>query len=373
MSDDEVPPAEAPVTAPPPAPPPVAAPSAWRPPAKSRLTLFVIIGLVLTAVVMILFAWRLPPFGGGAEETDNAYVRGLTTTISSQVSGYVTAVPVTDFAEVKTGQVLAVIDQRIYAARVEQAKANLAAAQAALANSRQAQNAREAALLGQQAGIASAKAQLVRAQADMKRARTLVSDGSISERENDQTRASLLAAQAAVEQAEAAHSGGEQDVRSVVVGRGGLQANVEAAQAQLHLAEVDLDNTTIRAPEDGQLSEIGVRNGAFATAGTQLMFLVPHEFWVIANFREAQTHAMQVGQHASFTVDALDGGRLTGVIESIAPAAGSEFAVLKPDNATGNFVKVAQRVAVRIRIDPGQKLAARLRPGLSVDARVDTR
>jgi multidrug resistance efflux pump len=156
------------------------------------------------------------------------------------------------------------------------------------------------------------------------------------------------------------------------VGREGLKAGVAAAEAQLQLAQIDLDNTVIRAPVDGQLSEIGVRQGAFVTAGTQLMFLVPRTNWIIANFKEAQTRYMRIGQRATFTVDALGGARLTGKIQSLSPAAGSEFTVLKADNATGNFVKVAQRIAVRIVVDPGQALSAKLRPGMSVEVRIAT-
>ena len=348
-------------------------PEGWRPPPRKRRTIAAILVLALLGVLAILYAWQLPPFAGWSQSTDNAYVRGKVTVISPQVSGYVTAVPVQDFAQVKAGQVLATIDRRIYAARVEQAKANLAAQDAALANSQQSRRSREAALLSQQAGIANAQAQLVRAQADMRRADALVADGSISARERDQTRAALLAAQAGVRQAEAAHQIGQQDVRSVLVGRGGLEASVEAARAQLHLAQVDLNNTVIRAPADGQLSEIGVREGAFVSAGTQLMFLVPRDRWVIANFKESQTRDMRVGQRATFRVDALGGAELTGRVQDISPAAGSEFAVLKPDNATGNFVKVAQRIAVRVQVDPGQSLAARLRPGMSVEINVHTR
>jgi multidrug resistance efflux pump len=137
------------------------------------------------------------------------------------------------------------------------------------------------------------------------------------------------------------------------------------------LAQIDLANTVVRAPEAGRLSEVGVRNGQYVTAGSQLMFLVPADVWVIANFKEAQTSRIAVGQPASFTVDALGNARLHGRIEQISPAAGSEFAVLKSDNSTGNFTKVPQRIAVRIRIDPNQSLARRLRPGMSVQARVD--
>lgn len=347
-------------------------PSGWAPPPRSRAVSIAIVGIAVAAVLAILYAWQLPPFAGFSERTDNAYVRGRVTIISPQVSGYVTRVTVQDFAEVKAGQILATIDDRIYRARVAQAEANLAAQEAALANSAQAQRSREVATGSQDAAIANARAQLVRAEADMRRADALIADGSISARERDQTRATLLAAQAGVRQAEAARAIGTQDVRTVLVGRGGLSAAVEGARAQLRLARIDLDNTVIRAPVAGQLSEIGVRNGAYVTAGTQLMYLVPHDVWVVANFKEAQTRDMRVGQRASFKVDALGGAKLTGHVENISPAAGSEFAVLKADNATGNFVKVAQRIAVRIRIDPGQDLAPRLRPGMSVEAKIHT-
>jgi multidrug resistance efflux pump len=344
----------------------------WRPPAKGPATVLAIIAIGIAAVLAILYAWQLPPFAGWSQETDNAYVRGKVTVISPQVAGYITSVPVQDFQVVRRGQLLATIDDRIYAARVAQAKANVSAQVAALANSQQSERSRAAALTGQAAGVASAKAQEVRAQADMRRAQALVSDGSISAREFDQTRAALLAAQAAVGQAQAQQSVGVQDVRSVVVGRGGLEAGVENARAALRLAQIDFDNTRIRAPGNGRLSEIGVRQGAYVTSGTQLMFLVPNDMWVIANFKEAQTRTMRVGQAVGFRVDALGGTRLTGHIQSIAPAAGSEFAVLRSDNATGNFVKVAQRIAVRIRIDQGQPATQRLRPGMSVEVKVVT-
>lgn len=349
-----------------------APPSSWRPPTKSRTTVIAIIAIALFAILAVLYAWKLPPFAGGSERTDNAYVRGRVTIISPQVSGYVTRVAVQDFGEVRAGQVLATIDDRIYRARVAQAEANVAAQEASLANSAQAQRSREVATDSQDAGIANAQAQLTRADADMRRARALVADGSISTREFDQTRAALLAAQASLQQARASRAIGTQDVRTVVVGRAGLEAAVASAKAQLRLAQIDLDNTIIRAPADGQLSEVGVRQGAYVTAGTQLLSVVPHTVWVIANFKEAQTGEMAIGQRARFSVDALGGAELTGRVENLSPAAGSEFAVLKADNATGNFVKVAQRIAVRIAIDKDQPLARRLRPGMSVEVHVDT-
>lgn len=349
-----------------------APPSSWRPPAKDRRTIALIALLAILAILAILYAWRLPPFADRFEQTDNAYVRGKTTVISPQVSGYVTQVPVQDFQIVRAGDVLVRIEDRIYAARVAQARANVLGQMAGLDNSTQAERSREANALAQDAAIGNAQAQLERARADMRRVDALVADGSVSLRERDQTRAALRQAEAQLRQAQAAREIARQDIRSVTVGRGGLKAGVEAANAQLSLAQIDLDHSVIRAPEGGQLSEIGVRNGQFVTAGTQLMFLVPSQRWVIANFKEAQTRNMRVGQAATVKVDALGGEALTGRIESLAPAAGSEFAVLKADNATGNFVKVAQRMAVRIAIDPGQARADRLRPGMSVTARIDT-
>jgi multidrug resistance efflux pump len=350
-----------------------AEPSSWHPPKKSPVTIIVIVLLALCAIGVVLRAWRLPPFTGTSEDTDNAYVRGLVTTISSQVSGYVTSVPVDDFAEVKAGKILVTVDDRIYAARVAQAEANLAAQRAAFANSAQSQRSRELATQSQDANIAAARAQQVRAEADMRRADALVKDGSLSKREYDQTRAALLAARASLQQAVAGRSIGSEDVRTVLVARPGLQAAIDSAKAALRSAQVDLENTVIRAPVDGQLSEVGVRNGDYVTAGTQMMSLVPHTVWVVANYKEAQTHRMRAGQRVTFRVDALGDAELHGHVETIAPATGSEFAAIKPDNATGNFVKVAQRIAIRISVDPGQELALRLRPGMSVETAVDTR
>jgi multidrug resistance efflux pump len=347
-------------------------PERWSPPARTRLVWAGIAALLIASVATILYAWQLPPFGGRYEQTDNAYVRGQTTIISPQVSGYVAAVPVKDFDNVGAGQILIRIEDSIYSAKVAQARANVLTQMANLQNSDQAQRSKEASTLVQDAGIVNAEAQLARAQADWNRLEPLVRQGWATRAQEDQVRAALRSAQAQLSQANATRQIGTQDVRTVVVGRSGLSANVEAARAQVRLAEIDLDHTVIRAPQAGQLGEVGVRQGQYVTAGTQLMSLVPRNLWVTANFKEAQTRKIRVGQEATFTVDALGDRRLKGHVESLAPAAGSEFAVLRPDNSTGNFVKVAQRIAVRIRIDPNQSLADGLRPGMSVVARIRT-
>jgi len=354
---------------PPPAPEVVA--RRWTPPRLPLLSIGIAALLILAGVTAVLMAWRVWPFAGHVQSTENAYVRGQVTIISPQVSGYLTQVPVQDFASVKAGDVLATIDDRIYRQRVDQAKANVASAQAALANNPQQAASKAASYGSQEAAVASAQAQLTKAQADYARIDALAKDGFITRRDRDAALATLRTAQSAVAQAQAARAVASEDIRSVTVSKGGLVAAVDAARAALHLAEIDLANTVIRAPVAGQLGEIGGRQGQYVTAGTQLMALVPQTLWVTANYKEAQTAKIRPGAKASFKVDALAGARLTGVVEQLAPAAGSEFAVIRSDNATGNFVKIPQRIAVRIRIDPNQPMAARLRPGMSVEASVE--
>jgi len=347
-------------------------PRGWAPPRGTGRQRLLFVLLLIAGALLALYAWDLPPFRRSVQVTDNAYVRGQTTVIAPQVNGYVVAVLVQDFARVRAGQPLVRIDDRIYRSRVQQAEANLAAQKAALANSQQSERSSRASVGGQEAAVASARAQLVRARADMRRASELTSEGSLSLRERDQTLAALRQAEAAVRQAEAQRTVASEQVRTVTVGRGGLEAAVENARAALNLAQIDLANTVIRAPQDGQVSELGVRLGQYVTAGSQLLFLVPSKVWVVANYKENQTARIVPGQPATVSVDALGGTRLTGHVEQLAPAAGSEFSVIRPDNATGNFVKVPQRIAVRIAIDPGQAEAARLRPGMSVEARINT-
>ena len=344
----------------------------WHPPKKTHLKNAVLIAVGLVAIALVLYAWKLPPFQSAVVSTDDAYVRGQTTVISPQVTGYVTRVYVQDFEDVAAGKPLVQIDPRIYQQKVEQAHAQVMAAESNLHNNQQSLTSSQSTVLARNASIANAEAMLKKAQADMARVQELVGLGSLSPREGDQARAALQQAQAAVAEARAQKAVAEQGVKSTHVGKQGLQAAVAQAEAQAQLAQIDLDNTTIKAPQNGRLSEIGVKPGQLVNAGTQLMYLVPSHVWVVANFKETQTANIKVGQVAKVRVDALGGAELTGKVERIAPAAGSEFSVIRPDNATGNFVKVAQRIAVRIQIDPNQELAKRLSPGMSVEASVDT-
>ena len=359
-------------TAPAPSAPPASAAPAAPEPRKRVLWAVVAAIVAVFAVGLVLYAWRLPPFTGHVQRTDNAYVRGQVTIISPQVSGYVTAVPVQDFQRVQQGQLLAQVDDRIYRQKLEQAEAALHSAEAALSNSTQSQASARGAVAQQRASIAAAQAALTKAQADADRARTLKAGGWVSQSNVDIAVAALRSAQAQLAQAQAAEGVAQTGVTSAVVNRDSLAASVENAQAAVRLAQIDLANTRIIAPRSGRLGEIGVRQGQYVTAGTQLMGLVPDVVWVTANMKETQMRDIRVGQPVEITVDALGGQSLRGRVERIAPAAGSEFSVIRPDNATGNFTKVAQRIPIRIRLDSGQPALARLSPGMSVVARVDT-
>jgi len=334
-------------------------------------TLFALVALI--GVLIVLYAWNLPPFHSAVQSTENATVRGQVTIISPQLSGYIVEVNVQDFQAVRQGQLLMRIDDRIYNQRLEQARAQLASQRAALSNFAQSQGTARATISQNQAAVQNAAAQALRANADLRRVEELAADGSLSARERDAARATRAQTVAATEQARAALEISRQNLRSVDVNRAALEAAVANAEAAVKLAEIDLANTRILAPRDGQLGQVSVRLGAFVNAGTQLTALVPQTMWVVANMKETQMADVRLGQPVVFTVDALNHAKLRGHVEEIAPATGSEFSVIQPDNATGNFVKIAQRIPVRIAIEPNQPLAQRLRPGMSVVPSIDTR
>ncbi|CAH1673696.1 Multidrug resistance efflux pump [Hyphomicrobiales bacterium] len=333
---------------------------------------YVALAIGLVGLSVILYAWRLPPFASAVEITENAYVRGQVTIIAPQLAGYVAEVPVQDFATVKQGDLLLRINDRIFAQKLEQARASLAAQRAALANSDQARAAAEARLRAAVANVASAEAALRTAEANWGRIEPLRERGVVSQTSTDQSQQALDQARASLAANNATAEVARQEIQTAIVNRQSLVAAVEGAEASVHLAEIDLGNTRILAPQDGRLGEVSARLGQYVSAGTQLMALVPSQIWVIANFKETQLPGMRVGQPVSFTVDALRHARLTGRIERFSPAAGSEFSIIRADNATGNFIKIAQRVPVRIAIDPGQPLASELTPGMSVVVSVDT-
>ena len=352
--------------------PPGAVPTELRPLRVRILSSLGFAAIAIIGVLIVLYAWQLPPFSSAVETTENALVRGQVTIIGPQLSGYVFEVPVQDFQYVKAGDLLVRLDDRIYKQRMDQALAQLAVQKASLANVVQQRNSAEATIKLRQAALVDSQAQARKSTADLRRTEELISDGSVSRRELDVTRAANAQTIAAVAQAHASLEMARQDLQTVIVNRGSLEAAVASAEAAVELARIDLSNTRITAPRDGQLGQIGVRLGAYVNSGAQLMALVPKQLWVIANMKETQMDNVQVGQPVTFTVDALNHRKFHGTVQHISPATGSEFSLLQADNATGNFVKIAQRVPVRITVDPDQAESERLRPGLSVVVSIDT-
>lgn len=325
----------------------------------------------LLGLLIVLFAWHLPPFRPAHPQTENAYVRGKVTTLAPQLSGYVASVGVSDFQQVAKGEVIARMDDRQYRQKLAQARAALSGAEAALKIQDQSINSARAQLQSAEAALRSAKAARDTARQSWDRARALNSRGVTAQSSADQTQLALRQTEAAVTQAESAIAVARENVNGAQIGLAAKQADIASAAAAVELAQIDLDNTVIRAPRAGKLGQVGVRAGQYVTPGTALVSLVGADIWVIANFRETQLHGMQVGDRASFTVDAMDDRRFIGRVEAFSPATASEFSLLSATNATGNFTKVAQRLPVRISIDPDQPMAGYLEPGLSVVVSVD--
>ncbi|WP_295045883.1 HlyD family secretion protein [uncultured Paracoccus sp.] len=333
-----------------------------------------VIALVIGAagVLLLLFAWHLPPFRPSEPTTENAYIRGKVTTIAPQVTGYVSDVAVTDFQAVKAGDVIARIDDRIARQKLAQAQAQLAAAQAAMQVATQGVASAEAAARASEAGTESARSVLTTARTSWDRAQALRTRGVASQSSADQSELALQQAQAAVTQAEAQLDVQHEAVKSARVALQSRQADIAGAEAAVELARIDLDNTVIRAPSDGHLGQVSVRAGQYVTPGSALVSHVGTEIWIIANFQENHLTGLRRDEVVHFTVDAIRDRAFTGRVDSFSPATASEYSLLAGTNATGNFTKIAQRLPVRIAIDPGQQMAEYLRPGMSVIVHVDT-
>ena len=245
-------------------------------------------------------------------------------------------------------------------------------AQNALSNQSQSIAQRKADIVAAEAKVEQARAAYQLSLAQQQRYQQLGDSGAASKSEQDKAFADTQNNLALMQQAQANVLVAKEALKTAQVAETGLKAQVTNATAQLDQAQTTKNYSSITAPMDGQLGEVNPRVGQYVAAGTQLLYLIPQQTWVTANFKETQIANMKIGQKAWFTVDALNHQKFTGHVEQISPAAGSEFSVLKADNATGNFTKVVQRIAVRIAIDPNQTGIKNLRPGMSVISSVDT-
>lgn len=348
-----------------------AAPSSKLITASPRVLMGMLL-LSLFGIALILWAWRIGPFHSQIESTENSYVKAKTTVLSSQINGYIKDVLVTDFDHVKKNQVLMHIDATTYDQKVTGAASDVEQAKNALSNQIQTIHQREADITAAQAKVEQMRTSYQLSRTQLNRYQQLANSGATSKTEQDQAAADVENNLALLHQAEANVNVAQESLKTAQVAQSGLKAQVESAKAQLDQAQTTKNYSEIIAPMDGQLGEVNPRVGQYVAAGTQLMYVIPDQRWVTANFKETQIAHMKIGQKAWFTVDGMNHQKFYGNVEQISPAAGSEFSVLKPDNTTGNFTKVVQRIAVRITIAPNQHGMEELRPGMSVVSSVDT-
>jgi len=349
--------------------------SAAAPPARtSKIRRFLIpAGFVLAmAAVLALGYWWI--VGRFIQSTDDAYLQADSVVVAPKVSGYVTDVYVGDNVPVKAGDPLVRLDSHQYQAALDQARATIDARKADIQRA-------QAGIPQQQAAIEQAKAQqqlamvnVRHAQDEVRRYGPLATTGaesgdqlSVLTTNRDQARATLAADAAALAQAQGRLADLDAQLAQA-------KAQLEVAEASARQAERDLQDTLIRSSLDGRVGDRTVRVGQYAQPGTRMMSVVPvQSIYLTANFKETQVGRMRPGQSASLHVDAFGDADLHGVVDSFAPGTGSQFALLPPENATGNFTKIVQRVPVRIRIDADPQTSKLLLPGLSVTVDVDTR
>jgi membrane fusion protein (multidrug efflux system) len=318
-----------------------------------------------------LYWWRVLRF---IESTDDAFVQGDISVVSPKVEGYVARLQVADNQIVRQGDVLVVIDDRDFRARVAEAEGAVAGAEAAIANIDSQLALQVSEIKRVEAALSSGEVELRHAQQDYGRTQSLVKSNWVSRERFDSMEADLHKAEAALQERQAALVSERARTAVLTTQRRQAEATLMREEAMLRLARNNLDDTEIRAPIDGVVGNKGVQVGQYVKAGTQLLSIVPlAHVYVVANFKETQLAGMRPGQHVDIEVDAFSGQTLAGRIESFAPASGSQFSLLPAENATGNFTKIVQRVPVRIALPERGPLAGLLRPGMSVVVSVDTR
>jgi membrane fusion protein (multidrug efflux system) len=308
------------------------------------------------------------------ETTDDAFIAGDVTPLAARVSGYITTVAVNDYQPVRKGDLIAVIDPSDYEAQLALAQANLAAAEATLANLANQRDVQRALIRQAEATIDATDADVLRYDLEAKRQRELLRGGTagtpqfVEQADDNAKRANAQRKlnEAQLDQQKALLSGLDVQERQI-------KAQIRAGEAQVTLAANNLRYTRILAPADGLVGQRQVRPGQFVNVGSQVIAAVPlPNLWVIANYKETQMTNVRIGQPARIAVDAFPDLVLSGRVESWSPGTGSTFALLPPDNATGNFTKVVQRVPVKIALDSDPSLGALVRPGMSVEATIDT-
>lgn len=328
--------------------------------------------LLIGAAVIVVglgakFGWHYWTVGRFQESTDDAYVKADSTIVAPKVSGYVREVLVADNQPVRANQPLAKIDDRDYVVALEQAKADVAAAQADIENIVASLDQQQAAIAQAQSTVSVDQASLKFAQQDNERYGALATQGAGSVQNAQQAVSKLDIAKATLQRDEGAVVSAQKQVGVLQAQLAKMNAALARDKAVQDQAELNLGYTTIVSPVDGVVGNRTLRVGQYVQSGTQLMAVVPvDDVYVIANFKETQLTDVKKGQPVDIAVDTFPGVALTGRVDSIAPASGQEFALLPPDNATGNFTKIVQRIPVKVVLDNDSKLTGLLRPGMSV-------
>jgi membrane fusion protein (multidrug efflux system) len=307
------------------------------------------------------------------ETTDDAYVKADSTIIAPKVSGYIAEVLVSDNQPVKAGQFLARIDDRDFRTALNQAQADVAAAKAAVRNLDAQIELQEPLIQQQAAEVDAAEANMKFAREERTRYDELMKSGSGTVQRAQQTDAALRAQSAQLQQGKAGLIAANKKVEVLSTERAKAVAQLDRARAVEQQAALNLSYTQISAPVDGTVGARSLRVGQYVQAGTQLMAVVPLDaVYVVANFKETQLTHVRSGQPVELRIDSFHSTRLRGHVDSLSPASGLEFALLPPDNATGNFTKIVQRVPVKIVLD-GHDLKGLLRPGMSAEPVVNTK
>ncbi|SDC83169.1 membrane fusion protein, multidrug efflux system [Cupriavidus sp. YR651] len=329
---------------------------------------------VLIALAAAGYGYHWWADGRYMEETDDAYVGGDVTLIAAKVPGYLAEVLVTDNQVVHKGDLLARIDDRDYRAALAKAEGAVASQQALLANLDARERLQQAVIAEARAGVAAVDAETVRARDDQTRYASLVEKSAVSVQSSQKADADYKASVANGQKAKASAEATQRQLEVIATQKQQAQASLAQAIAERDLAQLNLGYTELRAPVDGTVGNRRARVGAYASNGGQLLSIVPATgLWVDANFKEGQLAHMKPGVRATIVADVMPGKVFHGRVASVAPATGAQFSVLPPENATGNFTKIVQRVPVRIVLDAEDAKLGLLRPGLSVVAEVDTR
>jgi membrane fusion protein (multidrug efflux system) len=326
------------------------------------------LALLLTTVAAVGLYWdQAQRF----QTTDDAFIAARQFSVAPKVPGYITSVPVTDNQHVATGDVIARIDDRDYQVALIQAKASVAAAQAGIQNIDAQMKVQEAQIASSKAQVQQNQAKLVFAQQESDRYLALAKEGWSSHQTGELATSQLYQQQAAVTSAEASVTVAERQFDALKAQRNNAVATLGEAKARLDQATLNLSYTTVTAAQPGRVVRLGAAVGEFAQAGTGLAMFVPDEIWVTANFKETQVDAMRPDQPVTLGVDAYPERTIEGRVASVQPGSGTAFSLLPAENATGNYVKIVQRVPVKIVIDhPPTDVA--IGPGMSVSPTVRT-